>query len=167
MPSAPSVLRSTKFCGCCTNFGRLSPWMSTRSGTLPPASAVVSDWAVSVEVPTSVSLIWTSGRFSRYASTDAFWLIAAKDQNSNDLPSPPPPPLEPGVQAVVRTSAAAVSSAGKRRVTSLLQGGQGRGARQVDGRPKLSVNFPNVSAHDGKLRHIRRQERGEVVTWSS
>ena len=50
-----------KFCGCWTNLGRSSPWISTRSGTLPPASAVVSACAVSVVLPTSVSLTWMSG----------------------------------------------------------------------------------------------------------
>jgi hypothetical protein len=55
---------------------------------LPPASAVVSAWAVSVEPPTSVSLTVTSGWVFLYSSTDFFWLIPVNDQNSNVLPSP-------------------------------------------------------------------------------
>src|SRR5687768_1110107 len=176
MSSAPSVLRSTKFCGCSTNCGRLSPWMSTRSGTFPPASAVVSDWAVSVEVPTSVSLIWMSGRFAWYASTVSFWLMAENDQNSKDLPSPPPPPPVPGVQAVRRARTAAARSRGERSFTTLLQGVREQAAPPPRGGPPKAGDRVNrvelqphravetfistviVSAHDSKLHHRGRQE---------
>jgi hypothetical protein len=54
-----------------------------------PAKAVVSACAVSTELPTSVSLIFTSACFFWYSSTAAFWLMPENDQKSNDLSSPP------------------------------------------------------------------------------
>lgn len=112
--SAPIVRRSTKFCGCWTNLGRSSPWISTRSGTLPPASAVVSACAVSCAFPTSVSLIWMSGLFALYSAADPFASIPVNDQNSNDEPSDPPeevPDDEPEQAAMLRAAVAANTTA--------------------------------------------------------
>src|SRR5665811_474385 len=97
--SPPSVRRSTKLLGFSTNLGRSSPWIITRSGTLPPARAAVSAVAVSVVLPTSESLTWAAGFLARYSATESFAPIPVNDQKVNwALGSPEEaelPPLDP------------------------------------------------------------------------
>src|SRR4051794_1728191 len=111
MLSPPSFRRSRKLVLFSTNLGKSSFWIMTRSGTLPPASAAVRAVAVSVVVPTSVSLTFAPGTFLAYSLTLSFALIPVKDQKETSAfgsAAFPLPPEEHPVRATASAAAAAI-----------------------------------------------------------